>query len=352
MDIALRKKQFGLFADLPISMKSQERKVDVIDIDKEPVIDLHSYDIYIVAFSGGKDGAACVLHLLEQGIKPELWHHDIDGRAETFFDWPITPAYCDAFASALGLDIYHSWRVGGLAGELLKENDRTKPVRFETPDGVGQAGGLRGAIATRRRFPALAADLRTRWCSSIAKIDVMAAAIANQDRFKGKRTLVITGERAQESSSRARYATFEPHRSHAPGKIAQRHVDHWRPVHSWTEDQVWEIMKRHSIEPHPCYHLGWGRASCQTCIFGSKDQWASIRAISPERFEAFAQLEVEFGHTLRNGTTLRELADAGTPYEMDPGMVELALSTAYNRPIINTQWKLPKGAFADSSGPT
>ena len=77
MDIGLKKEQFGLFADLPIITKSSGRKVDVIDINRQPEIDLHSYDIYIVAFSGGKDGAACVLHLLEQGIRPELWHHDI-----------------------------------------------------------------------------------------------------------------------------------------------------------------------------------------------------------------------------------------------------------------------------------
>ena len=352
MDIGLKKDQLGLFSDLPIFMKASGRKVDFIDIEQAPEIDLKSYDFHIVGFSGGKDGTACVLHMIEQGIKPELWHHDIDGRAGNVFDWPITPAYCDAFAEALGLQIYHSWRVGGLAGELLKENDRTKPVRFETPEGEGQAGGLRGAISTRRRFPALAADLRTRWCSSIAKIDVMAAAMANQERFKGARILVVTGERAQESSSRAKYATFEPHRCHAPGKIAQRHVDHWRPVHAWSEEQVWEIMERHKVEPHPCYQLGWGRASCQTCIFGSKDQWASVRAISPDRFEMLAQLEVEFGHTLRNGTTLHELADAGTPYEMDPEIVNLALSTVYDRPIINPNWTLPKGAFADSSGPT
>lgn len=338
--------QLKLFEELPVT----ERIRDVIVTSGEP--DLSSYDHVIVAFSGGKDSVACVLHLIEQGIRPELWHHDIDGRAGVFFDWPVTPAYCDAFAKAFDLPIYHSWRVGGLAGELLKQDDRTKPVRFETPDDVGQAGGERGSISTRRRFPALAADLRTRWCSSIAKIDVMAAAIANQDRFRGSRILVVTGERAQESSARSRYATLEPHRSHAPGKIARRHVDHWRPIHGWNEERVWDIMRRHSVAAHPCYHLGWGRASCQTCIFGSKDQWASIRLISPERFAMLEDLERDFGHTLRKGVTLGELADMGTPYEMDQAMVEIALSATYDGPIIVDPWILPKGAYGESAGPT
>ena len=41
-------------------------------------IDINSYDHYIIAFSGGKDSLACLLHLLELGVdrsKVELWHH-------------------------------------------------------------------------------------------------------------------------------------------------------------------------------------------------------------------------------------------------------------------------------------
>jgi tRNA(Ile)-lysidine synthase TilS/MesJ len=61
-------------------------------------MDLASYDVIIVAFSGGKDSAACVLHLLDLGVpkhKIELWHHLVDGReGSTLMDWPCTEAYC------------------------------------------------------------------------------------------------------------------------------------------------------------------------------------------------------------------------------------------------------------------
>jgi len=63
-----------------------------------PHMDLASYDVIIVAFSGGKDSAACVLHLLDLGVpkhKIELWHHLVDGReGSTLMDWPCTEAYC------------------------------------------------------------------------------------------------------------------------------------------------------------------------------------------------------------------------------------------------------------------
>lgn len=71
---------------------------------------LHSYDKYIVSFSGGKDSTACFLYLLDNGIpldKIELWHQDVDGREDTFFDWEVTPDYCRRFAEAFGVKIYY-----------------------------------------------------------------------------------------------------------------------------------------------------------------------------------------------------------------------------------------------------
>ncbi len=115
--------------------------------------DLDTYERIIVAFSGGKDSVACVLHLLELGVpreRIELWHHDVDGgpSGKPFMDWPVTRAYCSAFAAALGLPIYFSWKVGGFEREMIRHRERTQPTAFEEPLSRGWK-----RLAVLRDFP-------------------------------------------------------------------------------------------------------------------------------------------------------------------------------------------------------
>jgi 3'-phosphoadenosine 5'-phosphosulfate sulfotransferase (PAPS reductase)/FAD synthetase len=321
-----------------------------------PGPDLASYDKVLVGFSGGKDSIAAVLALLENGVPPEkieLHHHDIDGEGATFMDWPVTKDYCRKFAAALGIPIYFSWRKGGFEREMMRDNQRTAPVAFEKPDGtVGEAGGQHGPLGTRKKFPQQSANLTTRWCSGALKVDVMAAAIRNQDRFDDARTLVVTGERAEESSNRAHYKTFEPHRAHS----SKRHVDQYRPVHAWSEQQVWDVMREHGVVPHPSYQLGYGRLSCRHCIFANQNQIATNQALYPESTGKIAAREQEFGITIHRKEDLMTRAKKGTPYQAaldNPEMARLGDSTVWDVPIIvpKEQWKLPAGAFGEKDGP-
>lgn len=319
---------------------------------------LSDYDRFLVFFSGGKDSLACVLHLLECGVPPEkieLSHHLVDGReGSTLMDWPVTESYVQAFARHFGLKSYMSWRKGGLEREMLRENQKTAPVAFESEDGtVRELGGDGGSENTRLKFPQTSADLRVRYCSSAVKIDVGARVLVHEPRFQRGKTLVVTGERAEESSSRAMYSVFEPHRCDLRnGKKVQRHIDHWRPVHKWTEAQVWAIIERHRINPHPAYWIGFGRASCRTCVFSSPSGWATVRHYMPKAFIPIANYERRFGYTIHRSKTVDQLADSGTPFECDPRWVAIADSFEYNEPIVVHNWTLPPGAFKESAGPS
>ena len=322
---------------------------------------LSEYDRAVVFFSSGKDSVAAVLHLLDLGFpkdRIELHHHCVDGmEGSNLMDWPITHSYCKAFAKAFGLRLYFSWRVNGIEGEMMRQNSRTAPVAFETEDGtLAVMGGDRGPLGTRRKFPQVSADLTTRWCSSAAKIDVGSRVLNNEPRFLLGKTLVVTGERAEESPARSRYKTFEPHRTdNRDGARVQRWVDHWRPVHGFTEAQVWDVLCKHRVNPHPAYWLGWGRMSCLFCIFGSAHQWASAQKVAPDGFERIAQREEEFGVTIHRKLSVRQQAERGIAYDMDPSQMALAMRHHYPEDMLivpEGQWTHPPGAFGESNGPT
>ncbi|GGH28369.1 FAD synthetase [Sphingobacterium alkalisoli] len=321
----------------------------------------NSYDKYIIAFSGGKDSISLVLYLLSIGIHPsriELWHHDIDGGSDeaTFMDWECTHDYCRKFAQAFGIEIYFSWKEGGFKREMLRDNAKTAPTWFECPGGIlKKVGGVLGKLATRLRFPQVSADLKVRWCSAYLKIDICATAIRNQERFNGLRVCVLSGERGEESSARAKYNIFEPDRSDLRNGKVPRVIDRWRPLRDWTEKQVWDIIKQYRVRVHPCYYMGWSRCSCKFCIFGNADQFASANVVSPNIASELIAYEDLFGVTMKRNTDLKTLIQCGNPYpNITKDLATIATSKEYTEQIIfndHEEWLLPAGAFGESCGP-
>lgn len=318
--------------------------------------DIHSYEEHICLFSAGKDSVACVLHLLELGVPKEkihLHHHLVDGPENDLMDWPCTEAYCKAFAKALGLRISFSWRRGGFRAEMLRQNQPTAPSVIPLRDGSMVEVGGAGPCNTRMKFPQVSANLGTRYCSSYLKIGVSDAWFCNDPTFSdGKKRLVISGERAEESSSRAKYKSLERHRKDNRDGRTRRFLDHWRPIHKWPEAMVWDIMKRHSVNSHPAYWLGLGRCSCRGCVFASPSQWATLRHIDRKGFGVIASYEQQFGVTIDRVLTVTEKAERGS---LLPGAntrwAQVAMSRDYEEPIIVDNWQLPPGAFGENAGP-
>ncbi|HFE3442970.1 TPA: phosphoadenosine phosphosulfate reductase family protein [Klebsiella aerogenes] len=321
-----------------------------------PDIELSDYSRIIVCMSGGKDSLACLLHLLEVGVDKniiELWHHDVDGREGShLMDWIFMAEYNQRIADEFDVPLYFSWLKDGFEGELLKEDSISQPHIFESPTGVIalERDASRSKPGTRRRFPQVAASLRTRWCSSVLKIDVARRALNNQERFNHKRTLFITGERREESSNRARYNQLEPHFcDRRDGRLA-RHVDAWRPVLHWSEEDVWACLERHRVIAPVPYRLGWGRSSCMGCIFNDDRIWATIGKYFPERLESVSRYEGEFGVTIsRSKRSVKQRAQGAAPLPItDLEALQQAMSHQYTLPVVlepRDEWRLPAGAF-------
>lgn len=300
--------------------------------------------LILVAFSGGKDSIAMVLYLLELGIdkaRIHLHHHLVDGAGDNIFDWPCTESYCQAFADALGLSLFFSYRKGGIAREIYRKNEPLQDVYYQVvPGGPFLVAKSRPtALNTRLKFPAISANLLTRWCSSTAKIDVLRAVICHNPTYRGE-IFILTGERRQESPGRSKYSEIQIHTS----SCSYRQAFAWRPILDWTEEMVWAIMKKWRIQPHPAYMLGWSRCSCQTCIFNHADLWATIQHIDPAKIVRIANIEKEIGHTLYAGISILEKINRGVPNKnLDIYWTNQAI--LFSAPILINNWAMPAGAY-------
>lgn len=206
-----------------------------------------------------------------------------------------------------------------------------------------------GPTGTRLKFPQVSPDLKTRWCSAYLKIDICATAIRNQERFRGIKTMVISGERGEESSARAKYKEIEPDRSHLKDK---RVVDRVRLIKNWTETEVWAIIEKYKIRVHPCYYMGWSRCSCKFCIFGNANQFKSAQTLSPDQFNQLSKYEDQFDTTIKRDRSLNDLIKDGKPYEgITDDLKQLSTSKEYTLPITMDIWYLPLGAYGESCGP-
>ncbi len=307
----------------------------------------------LVGFSGGKDSIAMVLMLIKAGVPKHriiLHHHDVDGDGEDLFDWKCTKSYCIAFAKAFGLELLFSYRKGGIVREIFRNEEARQDVYYQREvDGpYYMVPSQKNRINTRLKFPAVAADLQTRWCSGTVKIEVFRTAVCNNPNYKVPEIFILTGERRQESANRAKYNEVEVHDVTRKKRVAVS----WRAIIDWTEEQVWDIMREFGVVAHPCYFLNWSRCSCQTCIFNSPTIWANVNLISPQKTHRIFEIEQEIGFNLYHKQTIVEKFMNAKPNEMDPFWIEQA-TLEFTTPILvdTAHWQLPSGAFSmESSG--
>lgn len=345
----------------------------------DSLLPLEEYDLIAILLSGGKDSIACYYKLLEMGVpkeRIEFWHHDIDGgHPSRRMDWRCTQNYVKAFAEAENVPLRLSWRVNGFFGELYRIGT-SEPVEWCEPD-TGEIIQCKPSkkyleckaikessiydmeeklkeYGCRQKFPAKTADLRTRWCSAYLKIMVADGVMSNLDKTKqGVKVLVVSGERRGESSGRSKYNEIEIHRTNAEKKL-KRTVHQWRPVIDYSEKDVWEVLKRHKVNPHPCYRAGWNRCSCAMCIFSTPKLFAGIKELYPEDFEALRNDENILGFTLDNKCNLDEFVGdtESCVYHGDKEAIRSLITGEFTTDDIYVKgdWLYPAGAFHGAEG--
>ncbi len=206
----------------------------------------------------------------------------------------------------------------------------------------------------RHKFPAKGSTHQGRWCSGSLKAAVQDSVTSNLDRTKENvKVLVVSGERRGESRGRSRYNEMEIHRTNAEKK-AHRTVHQWRPVIDYSEKDVWEVLKRHKVNPHPCYRAGWNRCSCAMCIFSTPALFAGVKELYPEEFELLKQDEKILGFTLDNKCDLETfIRGAGScVYRGDKPAIHSLVTGEFTADDVYVEgdWMYPAGAFHGAEG--
>ena len=271
------------------------------------------------------------------------------------FGWPPGPFMADynrKIAQAFGIPLYFSWLEGGLEGELCKENAYSKPHHIETPDGlvILPRDERRSSPGTRLRFPQQSAALTSRWCTSVGKVDVGRRALNNQVRFNNKKVLFVTGERRQESSNRSRYNQLERHACDRRDGRKARHVDAWRPVLEFSEEQVWDLLQQHQLLAPVPYRIGWSRSSCLCCIYSAQVIWSTIGMRLRLMVTPNCASYLAIGANLSGKyAAIVDIAKQHRPLQIDDlEALSQAMDSAYTLPVYATPempWRMPAGAF-------
>lgn len=218
-------------------------------------------------------------------------------------------------------------------------------------DSIGELEDIGGK---RHKFPAKGSTHQGRWCSGSLKAAVQDSVTSNLDKTRENvRILIVSGERRGESAGRLKYNEMEIHRTNAEKK-AHRLVHQWRPVIDYSERDVWEVLKRHKVNPHPCYRAGWNRCSCAQCIFSTPKLFAGIRELYPEEYELLKQDEIVLSFTLDNKCDLDAfVGDAAScvHWEDEAAIRSLITGEFTVRDVyVEGEWRYPAGAFHGAEG--
>lgn len=352
----------------------------------EELLPLEMYDLVIVLISGGKDSIACYYKLLELGVpksKIEFWHHDIDGgHPSRTMDWRCTANYIRSFAEAEQIPLRVSWRKNGFFGELYRigASELIEYVDPETGEiyqcppskkymecqklkvaAISEMENKLAEFGYRMKFPMKSGDLSRRWCSAYLKIMIADTVLRNMNSVAANLTktrmdiklLIVSGERRGESVGRSKYNEIEIHRTNAVSKH-HRTVHQWRPVIDYSEKDIWEVLKRHKVNPHPCYRAGWNRCSCAMCIFSTPQLFAGIRELYPKEYALLCQDEKVLGFTLDNHCDLETYIGSADScvYHGDKEAIQSLLTGEFpvESVYVKDKWKYPAGAFHGAAG--
>lgn len=236
---------------------------------------------HLVSVSGGKDSTAVYLLALESGREFRAVFADTGNEHEATLEYVATlhertggPKVETVRADLSGRMAKHreflirEWPKQGIPDEIVQE-----AAALHEPTG----NPFLDLCIMKGRFPSRMAQ----FCTEELKAIPIATQVVGPMLTAGP-VLQWLGIRADESRRRAKQPRFNRHES---GSTV------WRPIFSWSVEDVWAQHRKHGIAPNPLYALGMGRVGCMPCINCRKDELRSIADQFPDHIERIERWE-------------------------------------------------------------
>jgi len=252
---------------------------------------LSFYDRVVVCSSGGKDSQTALRFIMAMAGQQGYDHskiivsHQCLGRME----WPGTLNLVKLQAKIYGLRV-----------EVESYRDKAK-----------QHLTLLDYVRKRRMWP----SSTNRCCTSEFKRGASGRVltrlgnevIKKPDDLTPARILNIFGFRAEESSAGAKR---KPYSLNTRFTTLGRQVFDYLPIHTWTEEQVWEDIHASGVPHHWAYDEGMQRLSCTYCIFAPRNALLTAAWLRPDLLQEYVDLETEIGHDFQHKKPLRDIQAA------------------------------------------
>ena len=268
--------------------------------------------VYCISVSGGKDSTACALLALECHPKDEI-------RcvfADTGNEHELTYEYINNYLpTALGLRI-HTVR-NDFTAELARKAEycrghwAAKGVPQETIDRAVTVLKPTGTpfldlCMWKGRFPARKAQFCT---EQLKKFPLEQYQLLLVEEFGAVESW--QGVRADESRNRAACPATET--TAIPGLTI------YRPILTWTAQQVVDYVLSKGIKLNPLYSMNMTRVGCMPCINASKGEILEIYRRFPEHINRIAEWERLVGEASKRGvSTFFHLENHGAETMPDP----------------------------------
>jgi 3'-phosphoadenosine 5'-phosphosulfate sulfotransferase (PAPS reductase)/FAD synthetase len=217
----------------------------------------------VASVSGGKDSAAMSLYLTELGIDHDRMFLD------TGWEHPATYEYLR----------------GPLTAKLGPITEVSGPLGFVDlveKKGLFPSRVMRFCTTELKVFPA------QRWLTGHA--DALGVELVNS-----------VGIRRAESKAREAMAEWE----WSEGFDVQT----WRPLVTWSTDDVIAIHARHGLPMNPLYGMGATRVGCWPCIHARKSEIALVADVDPDRIDLIGRLTDKL-----NDQAAKRDAEMGRPF--------------------------------------